>query len=158
MDIEVDHGFKLFLHQRDFIAGYPIIHCIHLGIEKSRRVIFILSRFLCAFLLCFSLEFSQIFLLWKNFSFTSRNFVKSKWGMEEFTLAHAEAIKHTKTNFIIIILKEKLEMAGLRKDLKMFLTIHNYIDATRKVEQVPERLRFVKLVTKNFVKIPGAKK
>lgn len=45
MDIEVDFGFKFFLHQRDFIAGYPIIHCINYGIEKSRRVIFILSRF-----------------------------------------------------------------------------------------------------------------
>ncbi len=46
LDIEVDYGFNLFLHQRDFMAGYPIIHCINHGIEKSRRVIFILSRYL----------------------------------------------------------------------------------------------------------------
>ncbi len=61
--------------------------------------------------------------------------------MEEFTLAYAEAMKHTKTRFIIIILKENLEMEGLRKDLKMFLTTRNYIDATKRPEQVPHRLR-----------------
>ena len=62
--------------------------------------------------------------------------------MQEFTLAHQEAIKYTKTNFIIIVLKEHLEMTGLRKNLRRFLTTHNYIDATRKLEQVPERLRY----------------
>ncbi len=61
--------------------------------------------------------------------------------MEEFTLAYAEALKHTQTNFIIIVLKEKLDMKGLRKDLKMFLTTHNYIDAIRNIEQVPDRVR-----------------
>ncbi len=44
LDIEIDHGFRLFLHQRDFLAGYSIAHCINHGIEKSRRVIFVLSR------------------------------------------------------------------------------------------------------------------
>ncbi len=44
LDIEVDYGFKLFLHQRDFLAGSTIIDCIHHGIQNSRRVIFILSR------------------------------------------------------------------------------------------------------------------
>ncbi len=44
LDIEVDHGFKLCLHQRDFRAGCPIIHCIHQAVQQSRRVIFVLSR------------------------------------------------------------------------------------------------------------------
>ncbi len=84
----------------------------------------------------------MIFLLQVQGSlFLFRNFLNSKWGMEEFTLAYTEAIKHTKTNFIIIVLKEKLDMKGLRKDIKMFLTTHNYIDATRKTHQVPDRLR-----------------
>ncbi len=61
--------------------------------------------------------------------------------MLEFSLAYSEAMKHTKTKYIIVILKEKLEMKTLRKDMKMFLTTHNYIDATKKLEQVPERLR-----------------
>ncbi len=45
LDIEVDFGFKLFLHQRDFLGGYSILHCITHGIQKSRRVIFVLSRY-----------------------------------------------------------------------------------------------------------------
>ncbi len=44
LDIEVDYGFKLFIHQRDFIAGRTIMANIIHGIEKSRRVIFIMSR------------------------------------------------------------------------------------------------------------------
>ncbi len=61
--------------------------------------------------------------------------------MQEFELAYAEAMKHTKTNFIIIILKEDLDRTGLREDLRLLLTTHNYIDATKKPEQVPERHR-----------------
>ncbi len=44
LDIEVDHGFKLFIHHRDFVAGNTIMSNIQNGIEKSRRVIFILSK------------------------------------------------------------------------------------------------------------------
>ncbi len=44
LDIEVDHGFKLFIHQRDFIPGRTIMANIRDGIEKSRRVIFVLSK------------------------------------------------------------------------------------------------------------------
>ncbi len=61
--------------------------------------------------------------------------------MEEFTVAYAEALKNTKTNFIIIILKETIEFEGLGTDLKMFLRTRNYIDATGNLKQVPERLR-----------------
>lgn len=70
-----------------------------------------------------------------------RAFLQSKWGMDEFTLAYAEALKRRKPNFIVIILKEMLDIDGLRKDLKMFLKTHNYIDGTKNLAQVPERLR-----------------
>ena len=43
-----------------------------------------------------------------------RNFLKSKWGMEEFMIADAEAVNGRK-NFIIIVLKEKNENKGLAK-------------------------------------------
>ena len=39
-----------------------------------------------------------------------RNFLKSKWGMEAFMIADAEAVNGRK-NFIIIILKDKLNKA-----------------------------------------------
>ncbi len=44
LDVEVDYGFKLFIHQRDFIAGRTIMANVQDGIEKSRRIIFILSK------------------------------------------------------------------------------------------------------------------
>lgn len=43
-DIEDNLGFRFLIHERDFIAGRTIVANIMDGIEKSRRVIFILSR------------------------------------------------------------------------------------------------------------------
>ena len=44
LDIERDYGFRLMIHDRDWIAGRTIRANIMDGIEKSRRVIFILSK------------------------------------------------------------------------------------------------------------------
>lgn len=49
--------------------------------------------------------------------------------------------RNGRKNFIIIILKEQLDMSGLRKEVKPYLRTHTYIDATKHVTQVPERLR-----------------
>lgn len=76
-----------------------------------------------------------------NFYFPEfRNFLKSKWGMEEFIIADHEAVNGRK-NFIIIILKDKLEMKGLRREVKTYLRTHTYIDGTKNPNQVPQRLR-----------------
>lgn len=71
-----------------------------------------------------------------------RAFLKSKWGMEEFIIAHNEAVDNRRRNFMIIILREKLDMAGLRKDLKLYLQTNTYIDATKSTKQTAERLRY----------------
>ncbi len=44
-------------------------------------------------------------------------------------------------NFIIIILKEKLNKQGLSREVKTYLNTHTYIDGTKHPEQVPKRLR-----------------
>ena len=44
-DLEKEYGFRLMIHQRDWIAGRTIRANIMDGIEKSRRVIFVLSRY-----------------------------------------------------------------------------------------------------------------
>ena len=41
--LEEDHGFKLALHQRDFIPGITILNNIANTIAKSRRMIMLLS-------------------------------------------------------------------------------------------------------------------
>ena len=45
-DMEKRYGFRLMIHERDWIAGRTIRANIMDGIEKSRRVIFILSRYI----------------------------------------------------------------------------------------------------------------
>ena len=52
--------------------------------------------------------------------------------MEEFQLAHSEMVRR-KGNFLIPILKEPLDIDALpddRRDLKMYLRTHTYIDAS----------------------------
>ena len=60
--------------------------------------------------------------------------------MEEFIIADHEAVNGRK-NFIIIILKEKLEMKGLQKEVKLYLETHTYIDGTKHDTEIPDRLR-----------------
>ncbi len=55
-------------------------------------------------------------------------------------IADHEAVNGRK-NFIIIILKDKLKMKGLRKEVKTYLQTHTYIDGTKQPDQVPQRLR-----------------
>ena len=69
-----------------------------------------------------------------------RNFLKSKWGMEEFRIADAEAV-NGRTNFIIIVLKEELRKKELTKELETYIKTYTYIDATKSKAQVPKRLR-----------------
>ena len=44
LDMEKEDGFKLMLHERDFVAGTTIRRNIINAIEQSRRMIVILSR------------------------------------------------------------------------------------------------------------------
>ena len=44
-DLEKRYGFRLMIHDRDWIAGRTIRANVMDGMEKSRRVIFVLSRY-----------------------------------------------------------------------------------------------------------------
>ena len=44
-DIEKEYGFRFVIHERDWIAGRTIRANIADSMEKSRRIIFLLSRF-----------------------------------------------------------------------------------------------------------------
>ena len=43
-DIEKEYGFRFVIHERDWIAGRIIRANIADSMEKSRRIIFLLSR------------------------------------------------------------------------------------------------------------------
>ncbi len=55
-------------------------------------------------------------------------------------IADHEAVNGRK-NFMIIILKERLNKQNLRREVKTYLQTHTYIDGTKHPEQVPKRLR-----------------
>ena len=74
-------------------------------------------------------------------TFHSRNFLKSKWGMEEFMIADAEAVNGRK-NFIVLVLKERLQMKELTKELRTYMKTYTYIDATRNIDKLMKRLRY----------------
>ena len=67
--------------------------------------------------------------------FHCRNFLKSKWGMEEFMIADNEAVNGRK-NFIIIVLKEKIPKKDLTKELRTYLRTHTYIDGTKNTDHI----------------------
>ena len=49
-DLEKDHGFRLLVPQRDFIIGGITGKDTEAGMQKSRRIIFIVSRLLLSIL------------------------------------------------------------------------------------------------------------
>ena len=44
IDLEKQYGYRLVIGNRDWLGGKVIIRCIMDSIQKSRKVIFILSR------------------------------------------------------------------------------------------------------------------
>ncbi len=66
LDIEVDHGFKLFIHPRDFVAGKTIISNIQHGIEKAEEL--------------YSFYPSKSFFLKKQCKFSWKKCISDKQG------------------------------------------------------------------------------
>ena len=68
-------------------------------------------------------------------SFIFRNFLKSKWGMEEFMIADAEAVGGRK-NFIIIVLKDKLKMKDLVPELRTYMRTYTLHRRNKEYRQI----------------------
>ena len=56
-------------------------------------------------------------------------------------IADAEAV-HGRKNFIIIVLKDKLKIKDLPRELKTYMRTYTYIDATKNTDKLVERLRY----------------
>ncbi len=61
--------------------------------------------------------------------------------MEEFLIAHHQAVEKKRKNFVVIVLKEQLDMEGLNKEVKLHLQTRTYVDATKNIHQVVKRVR-----------------
>ena len=73
-----------------------------------------------------------------------RNFLKSKWGMEEFMIADSIFVDRGKNcRYIIIVLKDNLSTNELPREMRPYLSSHSYIDATKNTDLVTKRLRYV---------------
>ena len=69
-----------------------------------------------------------------------RKFLKSKWGMEEFMIADAEAVGG-RNNFIILILKDKLQPKDLTPELRTYIRTYTYIKATKNTNKLMKKIR-----------------
>ena len=91
-------GYKLCLHHRDFPVGACIAETIIDSVNKSKRVIMLLSN----------------------------NFLKSEWCQYEFQKAHYQLLKERK-NRIIMILLEEINPELLDKEMGLYLKTRTYV-------------------------------
>ena len=98
-----DPPYKLCLHHRDFLVGAPIQQNIFNGIEKSKRMIMILSK----------------------------NFVKSEWCLLEFRAAHQKVLED-RMNYLIIILFDDVDMAEVNDEIKLYMRTNTYLSVKNK--------------------------
>ena len=98
-----DPPYKLCLHHRDFLVGAPIQKNILNGIEKSKRMIMILSK----------------------------NFVRSEWCLLEFRAAHQKVLED-RMNYLIIILFDDVDMAEVDDEIKLYMRTNTYLSVKNK--------------------------
>ncbi|CAB4004821.1 toll-like [Paramuricea clavata] len=96
-------SYKLCIHYRDFIPGAPIAETILESVKKSRRMIMVLSR----------------------------NFIQSEWCMLEFRAAHRRVLKG-RTNYLIIVLFDDVNVDSLDDELKLYLKTNTYLSVQSK--------------------------
>ena len=76
--LEKNKNFKLELHERDFDAGRTIIDNINYNINRSRKIILVISS----------------------------SFLKSKWGKYELEMARMHMFQQNREMLIVIILED----------------------------------------------------
>ena len=91
-------GYKLCIHHRDFPLGGVIAESIIDAVNKSKRVIMLLSN----------------------------NFLRSEWCQYEFQKAHYQLLKERK-NRIIMILLEEINHELLYKEMGLYLKTRTYV-------------------------------
>ncbi|XP_013383989.1 toll-like receptor 13 [Lingula anatina] len=103
--LEHDAGFKLCLHDRDFIVGHDILDNIVDALEVSRKTILVLSN----------------------------NFAQSQWCQLEMTMAHHKLFDENK-DILVLILLEDIKPENLSNRLTLLLRKQTYIEWPREEE------------------------
>ena len=96
------HGCKVCYHERDFIIGLPNTDNIGNGIEKSKRVLCILTN----------------------------NFVQSGLCMQEFSMSHFRDVQMKKKRLILFLYEsiDLLEIKSMSVELRDYLARYTYIE------------------------------
>jgi hypothetical protein len=95
--------YRLCYHDRDFEVGATIHDNIINSVEKSKRMIMVLSN----------------------------NFLESEWCRLEFRAAHQKVLED-KTNYLIIILFEGVDINTIDAEAKLYLRTNTYLSVTNK--------------------------
>ncbi|XP_023930402.1 toll-like receptor 13 [Lingula anatina] len=103
--LEYDAGFKLCLHDRDFIVGHDIVDNIVDALEVSRKAILVLSN----------------------------NFAQSQWCQLEMTMAQHKLFDENK-DILVLILLEDIKPENLSNRLTLLLRKQTYIEWPREEE------------------------
>ncbi|XP_013415489.2 toll-like receptor 1 [Lingula anatina] len=103
--LEYDAGFKLCLHDRDFIVGHDILDNIVDALEVSRKTILVLSN----------------------------NFAESQWCQLEMTMAQHKLFDENK-DILVLVLLEDIKPENLSNRLTLLLRKQTYIEWPREEE------------------------
>ena len=90
--------YKLCLHHRDFQVGALIQENIFKSVDHSKRMLMVLSP----------------------------SFAKSGWCLLEFRFAHQKVLED-RTNYLIIILFDDVDMADLDEEIKLYMRTNTYV-------------------------------
>ena len=90
--------YKLCLHHRDFQVGALIQENIFKSVDHSKRMLMVLSP----------------------------SFAKSGWCLLEFRFAHQKVLQD-RTNYLIIILFDDVDMADLDEEIKLYMRTNTYV-------------------------------
>ena len=90
--------YKLCLRHRDFQVGALIQENIFKSVDHSKRMLMVLSP----------------------------SFAKSRWCLLEFRFAHQKVLED-RTNYLIIILFDDVDVADLDKEIKLYMRTNTYV-------------------------------
>ncbi|XP_070191997.1 toll-like receptor Tollo isoform X2 [Littorina saxatilis] len=92
---------KLCIHQRDFVVGKPIIDNIIDSIAASRHTIIVLSK----------------------------NFVKSRWAMEELQQAYRQSMEERRCHLVVVVL-ESVPQSDMAPVLRRCCKTFTYLESS----------------------------
>lgn len=98
-----DPPYTLCVHDRDFQVGKTIQENIFKSVDQSKRMIMVLSN----------------------------NFLKSEWCLLEFRAAHRKVLEE-RTNYLIIILLDDVNMDELDEEMKLYMRTNTYLSVNNK--------------------------